>query len=116
MENENEGRDVQRPTGVSMTRDEQLDRWVSGELDGKGEAAHLDGGDCCPDFACCNEGVATTEYDRQRFVDADGREREGMLVGFLAKALQAHYGPGSVATSEDAFKEAQDTEGEEWKL
>lgn len=94
-----------------MSPEEQLRLWVAGELDGKGKAAHTDGGECCPDFACCAPASAANAYDRQCFVDASQRDREGMLVGFLQKALEAHYGPGSVATSEDAV----DDEGEEWK-
>jgi len=98
-----------------MTRDEQLERWLAGDLDGKKEAAHNDAGECCPDFACCNEGGAANAFDRQRFVDADDRTREGMLVGFLGAALEAHYGPGSVTTSADAHEEAANDEGEKWK-
>ena len=98
-----------------MKADEQLRRWVAGELDGVGEAGHLDNGDCCPDFACCRPENAANSFDRQRFVDGDERTRWDMIGGFLASMLMRKFGPGSVVTSREALEEGRDREGEEWK-
>lgn len=85
------------------THEEQVERWVRGELDGKGEEAHAKG-DCCPDFACCNLTSRATDEERQRFATAEpnGRERELLLGLFLGRAIASLGGPRAYISNGDA--------------
>ena len=72
-----------------MTRKEQLDLWVNGD------SRHNNGADeCCPDFSCCKPNLLVDVETRKQFRDAfvAGRDDvvEGMLMGFLSKAMSSY--------------------------
>jgi len=69
-----------------MTREEQLEKWISGV------SLHNDELDeCCPDFSCCCEGISTPVEVKKAFRDAyirgDSEEMERMLWTFLSDAI-----------------------------
>ena len=59
----------------------QLENWLQGI-----SKHNIVDDECCPDFSCCTGKIASEEW-RQRFFDADDRERENMLVGSLMSVL-----------------------------
>ena len=92
-----------------MTPDEQLELWLKGEsihnherwydvVDDKGiivSRKRMEGGECCPDFSCCNGGIMVDKEIREVFVAASKTRNEAvtmrMLMQFLAGAFpQAH--------------------------
>lgn len=69
-----------------MTPEEQVDLWV------EGKPVHNDETDeCCPDFSCCGTPIVDKET-RIKFKNADPKEREVMLCGFLTRMI--NHEPG----------------------
>ena len=64
-----------------MDNKQQLDEWI------KGNSAHTDNGDCCPDFSCCNPKLMANEEERKIFAEADESKQMKMLFGYLGKML-----------------------------
>lgn len=75
-----------------MTPDEQLSQWVAGNPIHNNErkigGREMRGGECCPDFSCCNPKLLAPEAERIRFRD-NPAARDSMLVEFLARLLES---------------------------
>jgi hypothetical protein len=84
-----------------MTSEEQLKLWVAGVsvhnddvwynvVDDAGNVVDqkkLEGGECCPDFSCCEPELLQPVEVRRAFVAAGEREREKFLMAFLGAAV-----------------------------
>lgn len=64
---------------------DQLNEWVNGN------PIHNEEKDvCCPDFSCCNAGMAeksVRERFRKAYIDGDEETQHEILLMFLSKAL-----------------------------
>ena len=86
----------------------QKQPWSNYTNGSRGESVHNteapgEGGECCPDFSCCNRSVNTPLAERREFRDAylskKLRESNGMLMGYLggmlvAEGVDAHITDG----------------------
>lgn len=84
-----------------MTSDEQLEKWVEGSsihnndkmvdvVDSKGnitKTINIAGGECCPDFSCCNPELQWSKDLRLKFKHADESTRSSMLSMALSSLL-----------------------------
>lgn len=71
-----------------MSPEEQLRRWVNGELVHNGKSRSV--GECLPDFSCCNPDMLWSKELREKFVNAvSDEERTGMLMMSLSSAFAA---------------------------
>ena len=82
-----------------MTPDEQLKMWVLGNsihnhdrfIDIVGDndkvirTEKLKGGECCPDFSCCNPSFKWSQEMREKFVSSDEVTRWNMLSMSLSQ-------------------------------
>lgn len=89
-----------------MTPEEQLDEWVKGNsihnndrtynvVDDKGNVVSTEkmvGGECCPDFSCCEPSLGWPIELRLKFKNADDATRSSML-GMSLTALVNKYAP-----------------------
>ena len=70
----------------AITSDEQLAWWVAGKL------VHNEGGECCPDFSCCQPDLLASVKERKAFQrahqNADEETRMAMLGTFLRRAME----------------------------
>lgn len=86
-----------------ISAEEQLRLWVEGrpvhraptrhdvvDEDGTVVRTRVDeGGECCPDFSCCNHNLLVPKEAREAYRDADEQERYAMLTGFLGRMLKS---------------------------
>lgn len=84
-----------------MTSDEQLELWVAGKsvhndevwydvVDEAGSVVdrkRLEGGECCPDFSCCEPELLQPVEVRKAFAAADREGRMKFLMSFLGASL-----------------------------
>jgi hypothetical protein len=87
-----------------MTNEEQLRQWVAGNpIHNDEHPAGIEGGECCPDFSCCNPELLAPKAIREEFAAAraagDDKKVNRMLVAFLSTSLE-NWGC-KVVTSED---------------
>jgi hypothetical protein len=85
------------PKGEPISREEQIERWVRGDAvhrantleltDKDGNVAHLDGGECTPDFACCKPALLVDFDIRRAYAAATERDRVAFLGGFMGAAI-----------------------------
>lgn len=83
-----------------MTSDEQVRLWRDGKsVHGPG-CIPGDGGLCCPDFSCCRPEFQASREDREKFAKAhfagDDKTTDGMLMGFLNRAIRIECGDKKV--------------------
>lgn len=71
-----------------MTCDEQLKLWVGGKSVHNPDRPG--GGECCPDFSCCQPALLWPKEKREEFAAADEEKRFGMLSGALRALLDYH--------------------------
>lgn len=84
--------------GQEITRDEQLAKWLGGEsihrastfelTHANGDVTELTGGECTPDFSCCQPELLASEETRRAFVSATEKERVEFLGVFLGAAFE----------------------------
>lgn len=70
-----------------MTPEEQVTRWVAGEL-----VHNEERDECCPDFSCCTPKLLQPVEVRKAFQAADERGRNKLLMTFLGELL-VHAAP-----------------------
>lgn len=87
---------------ADITSQEQLDRWVEGEsihrdnvicnvVDEAGNVVkqiQIEGGECCPDFSCCNPNLKWDKAMRLAFRDANQEDRGAMAIAGLAGLME----------------------------
>ena len=92
-----------------MTVDEQLNAWVNGEslhnhdkvidvVDENDQVLYTEkvyGGECCPDFSCCEPHLQWPKELRQKFKDATEEVRGEMLMMSLQQMIQSNVKPGT---------------------
>lgn len=88
-----------------MTSEEQLSQWIEGK-----PACPNDGGECCPDFSCCEPEFLTPKDEREAFNRADDEARHSMLMTFLGRALSKHLGKKKRSRIHIAGLDAQEPE------
>lgn len=73
-----------------MTSDEQLKLWVEGKsVHNKTHPIKgVSGGECCPDFSCCNPELKARKSERIKFFRATPGMRNSMLMMFLSRMLK----------------------------
>lgn len=69
-------------TRMTMTSEEQLQKWVEGKSI-HNENGNKQGGECCPDFSCCKPGLKWPKEKRELFANSDEKTQSGMLMGAL---------------------------------
>lgn len=93
--------DIVREPG-EITAEQHVDEWVKGNIfhnnnrwstivddDGKIlRREKMEGGECLPDFSCCEPRLLWPEEVRQSFKNADEVTRQGMLMQSLGKVLE----------------------------
>lgn len=72
-----------------MTAKEQEEKWLAGESI-HNLSAPVVGGECCPDFSCCNPGMKWPEEKRRAFVNGDESTRHKMSLGALQELMDYH--------------------------
>jgi len=92
-----------------MTPDQQLEEWVKGNpihnnnrwysvCDKEDKVLYrekMEGGECTPDFSCCNPKLLWPEEVRLSFKNASEEERNammGMALNSLVKSVAAEHG------------------------
>jgi len=79
---------IERP---DMSAEEQIEKWVAGNPTHNPRliigGQMVSGGECCPDFSCCQPHLLAPEEERIFFRDNPDK-RSGMLVEFLARMLR----------------------------
>ena len=78
-----------------MTSEEQVDLWVEGkpihnhikEITVGGKKILLDGGECCPDFSCCQPKLLAPKEVRVLFKNGSEQVRYRLLMEFLGKMI-----------------------------
>ncbi len=93
-----------------MTSDEQLNAWVNGEsihnhdkvvniVDENDQVLYTEkvyGGECCPDFSCCEPALLWPKELRQKFKDATEAVRSEMLMMSLQQLVHANVKSGTI--------------------
>lgn len=76
-------------TSYKEASDHQLAEWVAGRPwhNPLSPNPEMEGGECCPDFSCCQPELLAPEDVRQRFVEADDKTRHEMLMMFLGAMI-----------------------------
>ena len=72
-----------------MSAQEQLDLWVNGTSVHNNDAGII-GGECCPDFSCCNPAMKWSDQKRLEFAAADESTRHKMLMGSIVALVDYH--------------------------
>ena len=95
-----------------MTSEEQLDEWVNGnsihndenrpilivdENDNVVRTVFTEGGECCPDFSCCQPNLKWPDKLRQKFKQSDEQTRQSMLF----MSLQQLTLPENISTTDN---------------
>lgn len=70
----------------NISGEEQLARWVEGDPVHRGTVS---GGECCPDFSCCQPQLLADEETRKAFAVASESGRNRFLGAFLGAAIAA---------------------------
>ena len=78
----------QEEKGELIDSDEQLRRWVNGESVHR-QIPGCSGGECTPDFSCCNPELLQPKSVREAFAAAPEPRRMEFLGAFLAAAVAA---------------------------
>lgn len=93
--------EIQREPG-EMTPDQQLEEWVKGnsihnnnrwssvvdENDKIIRREKMEGGECCPDFSCCEPRLQWSQEVRETFMRSDEKTRQEMMFMSLGKAME----------------------------
>ena len=69
-----------------MTSEQQLHFWE------KGQSYHIKGGECCPDFSCCNPKLLAPQEVRTLFVSAVNKENSALRYRLLGEFLSKLVG------------------------
>jgi hypothetical protein len=67
---------------TTISDEEQLARWVSGES--------VHNGECTPDFSCCRPQLLASQEVRTKYLNAGRDERSAMCFQFLGAMLRDH--------------------------
>lgn len=69
--------------------DHQLREWIEGRPwhNPLSPQPTIEGGECCPDFSCCQSELLAPDDERRRFAQADGQLRHEMLMIFLGRCI-----------------------------
>lgn len=83
-----------QPKREEITTEEQLRRWVAGDSTHRLDPS-ITGGECCPDFSCCNPQLLAEKSVREAFAAASQNGRTHFLIAFMDALITSLVGKPS---------------------